>query len=383
MSRRAPGSHAAAVVAVRTASSSSSSSSSRRSFLKGAGGALAVAAASSLGAPMILRADDKPGGKAPVLGEGTHRYEAIHGWAKLPEGMRFGNTHMVQEDSQGRIFVHHNIDPRAGIDSVVIFDPDGNYIKSWGKEWAAGAHGMQLRKEADGEFLYLATTGQGRVVKTDLDGRVVFDLPAPREAKNANGEPCYPDGKGFVPTNVAFGPNGDFYVADGYGRSYVHQYDAKGQYLRTWGGKGSADGQLDCPHGIWCDTRDAAKPLIVVADRSNERLQWFTLDGKHVRTLRPEGKAFRHPCHFDQRGTDLLLPGLHGRVSILDKDDRQVAILGDNDDPKTRGSNGATPEMRKPGVFCAPHGACFDKAGNIYVTEWVRDGRVIKLRHVG
>jgi DNA-binding beta-propeller fold protein YncE len=350
-------------------------STSRRSFIKSVGAAGAIAAA----APMILRADDKPGGKAPVLGEGAHQYEAFHGWAQVPEGMRFGNTHMVQEDAQGRIFVHHT----GGPDSVFIFDPEGKFIKSWGKQWCPGAHGMQLRKETDGEFLYLATTGQARVVKADLDGKVVFDLGYPKDAKNAKGEACYGDGKGYSPTNIAFGPNGDFYVADGYGRSYVHQYNIKGEYIRTWGGKGSADGELNCPHGIWCDTRDAANPTILVADRSNERLQWFTLDGRHVKTVKPEGNAFRHPCHFDQRGTDLLLPGLHGRVSILDKDNKQIAVLGDNNDPKTRGQNGATPEMRKPGVFCTPHGACFDRAGNIYVTEWVRDGRVIKLRHVG
>lgn len=344
---------------------------SRRAFIQ------AVSAA-AVSAPMILRADDKPAEKNPILGEGAHKYEAIHGWAKLPEGMRFGNTHMIQEDAQGRLIVHHQ---GGAPDSVFIFDADGKFIKSWGKQWLAGAHGMQLRKEESGEFLYLATTGQGRIVKADLDGKVVLDLPYPKEAKGPKGEECYPGGKGFVPTNIAFAPNGDFYVADGYGKSYVHIYNIQGEYQKTFGGPGAADGEMRCPHGIWCDTR-GSEPLILIADRSNERLQWFKLDGTHVKTLKPEGNAFRHPCHFDQRGTDILLPGLHGRVSILDKDNKQVAILGDNDDPATRGKNGAKPEQRKPGVFCAPHGACFDKAGNIFVTEWVTDGRIIKLKHL-
>src|SRR5205814_1065764 len=110
-----------------------SHSTSRRTFIKAAGAAAFVA-----GAPMILRADDKPLEKNPIIGEGEYKYECIHGWAKVPEGMRFGNTHMVQEDAQGRIFIHHTGAP----DSVFIFDPDGKFIKSWGKEWCGGAHDL-------------------------------------------------------------------------------------------------------------------------------------------------------------------------------------------------------------------------------------------------
>ncbi|HEV8605715.1 MAG TPA: hypothetical protein VGQ99_10135 [Tepidisphaeraceae bacterium] len=351
-----------------------SNSTSRRTFIKAAGAAAFVA-----NVPIIL-ADDKPADKNPIVGDGAYKYECIHGWAKVPEGMRFGNTHMVQEDAQGRIFIHHTGAP----DSVFIFDADGKFIKSWGKEWCPGAHGMQMRKEGNDEFLYLATTGQGKIVKADLDGKQVFVLGYPQDAKDAKGNPCYPEGKGFVPTNIAFGPNGDFYVADGYGKSFIHQYDIKGQYIRTWGGRGSKDGEMNCNHGIFTDTRNPAKPALLVADRSNERLQYFSLEGQHLATIKPAGEPnpYRHPCHFDQREDVLVCPGLHGRVSILDKDNKVIAILGDNTDPKTRGNNGATPDKRKPGVFCAPHGATFDRAGNIYVTEWVSDGRVIKLRHL-
>ena len=344
---------------------------SRRTFLKAAGAAAFVA-----NVPMII-ADDKPAEKNPIIGEGQYKYECIHGWAKVPEGMRFGNTHMVQEDAQGRIFIHHTGAP----DSVFIFDPDGKFIKSWGKEWCPGAHGMQLRKEGTEEFIYLATTGQARVVKTNLDGEVIFNLGYPQDAKDAKGMPCYAEGKGYSPTNIAFAPNGDFYVADGYGKSFIHQYNVKGEYIRTWGGGGTADGQMRCNHGIFTDTR-SGEPKLLVADRSNERLQYFSLDGKHLATIKAENNGYKHPCHFSQYKDVLVCPGLHGRVTILDKENKIAAILGDNPDPKMRGNNGAKPDQRKPGVFCAPHGASFDRAGNIYVTEWVTDGRVIKLRPV-
>jgi hypothetical protein len=346
---------------------------SRRTFVKTVGAAAALS-----GCPMFLHADDKAGGKAPVLGSGPHTYEAIHGWARLPEGMRFGNTHMVQEDSQGRILIHHQ---NGAPDSVFIFDSEGKFIQSWGAKWRAGAHGMQLRKEGNEEFLYLATTKQHKVAKTTLDGEELFVLDYPKDATDAAGDPCYKNEEKYLPTNIAFAPNGDFYVADGYGSYFVHRYDKDGKYISTFGGTGADDGNLREPHGIWCDTR-GQQPLILVADRANERLQWFTLDGNHWLTLRSEEHAFRRPCHFDQRNGELLVPGLDGRVSILNKDNEQVAILGDNDNAQQRGKNNISAADRKPGVFVSPHCAIWDRAGNIYMTEWLADGRVIKLRKV-
>ena len=100
------------------------------------------------------------------------------------------------------------------------------------------------------------------------------------------------------------------------------------------------------------------------------------------RCVRRTEEAYRRPCHFNQRGSELLLPGLDGRVSILDKDNQQIAILGDNNNPQQHGKNNVPPERRKPGVFVSPHGCTWDRAGNIYITEWLTDGRVIKLRRV-
>src|SRR5688500_18537922 len=93
---------------------------SRRTFLKSA----SLTAAAVAGAPMILRADDKASDRPVILGEGAHKYECIHGWAQLPSGMKFGNTHMVQEDAQGRIFIHHQ---GGSGQSVCVFDPDGKF----------------------------------------------------------------------------------------------------------------------------------------------------------------------------------------------------------------------------------------------------------------
>ncbi len=315
-----------------------------------------------------------------TLGQGRHTYEPVLNWGQLPAGKRFGDTHGVCETADGRIFIH-TASPTG--DCTCIFDPAGKFISSWGQEFPegfkAGAHGMQLRTEGGKEFLYLAPTSMHRIYKATLEGQIVMEIGYPKEAKDAQGQTCYGEEKQFVPTNIAFGPNGDFYVADGYGLNYVHQYDIHGKYIRTWGGTGKDLGQMQCPHGIWCDTREPNNPMIVVADRANVRLQWFTLDGKFIKAVDHE---LRHPCHFDQRGTDLLIPDLLGRLTIFDKDNRLVCHLGDNPDPAKRGNHGVKPEDLVPGEFATPHQAIWDRAGNIYCVEWLPYGRVTKLKLV-
>jgi hypothetical protein len=355
---------------------------SRRSFLKTGLGA-AVAAAS---APLILRAQDKtvPADAKPlIIGEGDHKYEVIDNWAKLPDGKKFGNTHGVCESADGRIFIH-NASPTG--DSMCVFDPaDGKFIKSWGAAYKQGAHGLQLRKESDGEFLYLAETNQHLVVKTDLDGNEIFRFSHPADAKTADGKPCYPDPNRFVPTNIAFHPSdGSFYVSDGYGLGFVHRYSAKGEYMSTFGGSGTTDGLFKCPHGITVDNRDSSNPRILVADRENHRLQYFDLDGKHLSTVNltkdGDGQDPQRPCHFDFRNDEVLIPDLRGRLLILDKNNKHLAILGENPDVAERANNRVPDNDRAPGQFCSPHQASFDHAGNIYCVEWLFDGRVTKLR---
>jgi hypothetical protein len=230
-----------------------------------------------------------------------------------------------------------------------------------------------LSQEGKEEFLYLADIKRHIVVKTTLDGEVVWTLEYPKDSG------VYESADKFTPTNVAIAPSGDFYVADGYGQSYIHQYNAKAEYIRTWGGPGSELGKLKCPHGIAVDLRDG-DPKVLVADRANVRLQYFSLDGKYLSVVTDE---LRHPCHFDQRKGDLLVPDLHGRVTVFDKSNHLITHLGDNPGVQNvKGYPNLPHEQRVPGQFISPHSACWDHDGNIYVVEWVSDGRVTKLRRV-
>ena len=337
-----------------------------------------VAGLSALG-PIILGADNKSGSAKPILGEGDHKYEVTHDWGELPANIKYGNTHGVCEDSQGHIYIHHTVnDASESHDSMVVFDAKGRFVKSWGKEFQGGAHGLHIRKEGSQEFLYLCDTKRAIVVKTTLQGEEVFTLGYPKESEfyklDKDGKPLTK----YSPTNLAIAPHGDIYVGDGYGSSYVNQYNSKGEFIRTFGGKGKEPGQLDCPHGITVDLRGPA-PLILVADRANARLQYFTLEGKHVSFV----GGTNLPCCFSERHGEFVIPDLGARVTLMDRENKVITHLGDDSAAKTwQDLRKLTRDHFIPGKFVCPHGACFDHKGNIFVVEWVEVGRVSKLRKV-
>jgi hypothetical protein len=138
---------------------------------------------------------------------------------------------------------------------------------------------------------------------------------------------------------------------------------------------------LKTPHGIWLDNRSGREVALVVADRANARLQYFSLDGKPLEII----KEVSFPAHFDIRGSELLVPDLHARVTIFDKDNRVLAHLGYNPEWTKQALEGfqmrRDPKQWQAGRFVHPHDACYDRDGNIFVVEWVATGRVTKLVH--
>jgi hypothetical protein len=215
------------------------------------------------------------------------------------------------------------------------------------------------------------------VVKTDLKGEVVWIKETPREP-HVYDKP----GMRYSPTNVAFAPDGGFYVGDGYGSNYIHQYDKNASWVRTFGGTGDGPGQFKTPHGLWLDNRPGRETQLVIADRANARLQYMTLDGKPVSINR----QVSFPAHFDIRGDVLLLPDLHARVTLFDKDNNVLDHLGYDPEWTKQVLDGfkirTQPDRWPAGKFIHPHDACFEKDGNIFVAEWVQPGRVSFLRHV-
>jgi len=196
---------------------------SRRAFLQTIGTGLAASVVS----PTILGASDKAGTKRPVIGSGEFTYEVYHDWGELPAGIKYGNTHGVCEDSRGQIYIHHTVHATSDRhDTMVVFDQHGKFVRSWGAEFQGGAHGLHIRREGSDEFLYLCDTKRAIVAKATTKGEIVWQFGYPKESPkypvNADGTP----GIKYSPTNIAIAPNGDFYVGDGYGSSFINQYDS-------------------------------------------------------------------------------------------------------------------------------------------------------------
>ncbi len=325
-----------------------------------------IAVLAVLGAALLVSSQDPE--EKVLLGKGEHTYEWVSGWGTLPEGMSYGNTHgCIAIDSKDRVYV--NTDSEH---AVIVFDSDGKFLKSWGKELAGGLHGMTLVEEDGEEFLYLAHIGQHAVMKATLDGEILWKLGYPEESGH------YEDAGRYRPTSVAVAPNGDLYVADGYGTSWIHHFDAERKYVRSIGGPGEEEGKFRTPHGIWIAERDG-KPALMVADRENHRLQVFDLEGEHLATFPDE---LRRPCHLHPVDDAILVPDLAGRVTILDANGKLITHLGDNPDPKKRAQNGVPREQWKDGEFLSPHCAHWDSKGDLYVMDWNFLGRISKLARV-
>lgn len=313
----------------------------------------------------------------PTVRAGDRTYEVHHDWGDLPSRIRYGNTHGVQVDSQGLVYIHHTVHAASESDhAVVVFDPYGEFVTSWGSAFAGGAHGFQLVREGAEEFLFFCDIRRGIVQKTDLQGNVLLTLGFPSESESY-GQDGLRYTPSWKPTNLAVCRNGDIYIADGYGSSFILHYDRNGRYKGTFGGRGARTGELNCPHGIAIDARSGTEEVLV-ADRANHRLQYFDLEGNHLRFAGDVDL----PCHFDfySDGT-MVVPDLAARVSLFDANNELIGHLGVGpEDYRERRelSRGDFPECQ----FICPHGACFDHEGNIFVVEWVEVGRVTLLKRV-
>jgi sugar lactone lactonase YvrE len=282
------------------------------------------------------------------------RYVHDPTWGKLPPGVsEWGVVPAVVVDSQDRVYVHRRAHP-----SVVVYDRDGEILSTWGERFEAGAHGLHLEREADGEYLYFTDTKLHSVVKCTLDGREVWTLGTGQVG--ADGQPFN------RPTDIALTPEGDFYISDGYGNRRVHHFDPDRKLIRSWGEEGTGPGQFVLVHDVWFDMRGGRRRLWV-CDRTNHRIQIFTPEGEFVE----EKTGFRRPngIWVDSAGY-MYVAELDARVTILDPNDQVIGYIGG--DPE-----------RVPGKLLKPHAIWGDSRGNLYVSE-VEDGaRIQKFTRTG
>ena len=342
------------------------------------------------------------------IGSGANTYEWQDSWAGIPdsESARTGWAHHgVAVTESGQIITYH-----PGDKSMMVFDRDGSLARSWPVD-LSDAHGITLVNEGGRELLWIADNGRkrqhdigyeypsgetrGQVLNMDLEGTVLSSLQRPDLD-------VYREGM-YSPTWVAVneeqhGGNGDVWVADGYGQSYVHRYDKAGNYIASINGEEGGAGRFNCPHAIFIDRRGSDRrgsdrqgsgAELYVADRANGRVQVYDLEGNYQRVF---GSDFlTTPSGFATHGDMLVIAELRARLTVCGKNDEFVCYLGANEPvcdvegwPNNKDASGniIPTTLLEPGKFNSPHGLAVDAQGNLYVAEWLIGGRFIRLGKV-
>ncbi len=293
-------------------------------------------------------------------------YTANDRWAKLPTGWSWPEVAAIATDSRDRVFVFNR-----GEHPVIVFEPDGTFVRSWGEGVFVRPHGLTIGPD---DSVYCTDDLGHAVRKFTPVGELLMTLGKPGQPSDTGStsidfRTIHRAGPPFnYPTNVALAPGGDLYISDGYGNARVHQFNADGRLIRSWGEPGNGPGQFHVPHGIAID----GDGTVYVADRENSRIELFTPTGDYLSEwtdlARPSQLFIDRAGNFHVAELGYragMWPGTippyanapGGRLSVFDRERRLIARWGGGENPCA------------PGDFFAPHDIHVDSRGNIYLAE--------------
>ena len=298
-----------------------------------------------------------------IIGHGSHQYKIDMNWGALNSNFYpVHDCHEMVQDSKGRIILLTNHTKN----NVIVYDKSGKLIEVWGTDYP-GAHGLTLHVENGEDILYISDNARHEVIKTTIDGKVIQVFDYPKESGKYNTKESY------IPTETAIAENGDVYIADGYGEQYIMHYNAQGQLLNTFGGKGEEDGKFNNAHGICIDTRNVTDPTLLITARQQNKLKRFSMDGEYIESSDLPGAYICRPVIH---GTNVYLATIWsgdgsegtGFISILDQDNRLISAPGGSI-PTYQGD--VLERMHQTvKVFHHPHDVCVDEDENLYVAQW-------------
>jgi streptogramin lyase len=219
-------------------------------------------------------------------------FESVPEFFKLPSEMNFGEVSGVAVNSKGHIFVFTRSNSASGpayaptAAQLLEFGPKGEFIREIGKGLYAWSFAHSVRIDRD-DNIWAIDKGSDMVVKFSEAGRVLMVFGRRKESADhetqawENVDPPLPavDGLFRQPTDIAWDSAGNIYITDGYVNSRVAKYSKSGDWIMSWGDKGTAPGQFRLPHAIAIDRTDN----IYVGDRTNRRIQVFDTGGKFLR----------------------------------------------------------------------------------------------------
>jgi len=274
-----------------------------------------------------------------IYGTGHYQFELIDDFAKLPEGQTFGNITRVATDSKHNLYVFQRKDP-----AVLIFDPNGKFVSSWGSGLFKRAHGFKIVND----IAYVTDQVDCVCMIYTLEGQLKKTIGVRGQHSDTGCEdwhilPLRASGPFNHPTELMPGPSGDLYVTDGYRNSRVHRFNKEGELIQSWGQPGkTAPGEFHLPHSM-AFSEDGT---IHVCDRANTRIQSFTADGKFVSMWNVIGGP--NDIARDKDGIFYIAEQAttHGKAAI-----------------SVRQNNG---EVIARWDSAPVHGMCIDSKGNIY-----------------
>ena len=300
----------------------------------------------------------------PRFGHGPKRYKIDTRWSQADVSKTpVNDCHEMVQDAKGRIILLTN----ETKNNVMIYDKGGKLLSYWGTTYP-GAHGLTLFNENGTDVLFICDNNRHQVIKTTLDGRELMVLDYPKEAG------IYSKAEEYVPTETTIAPNGDIYVADGYGKDYILHYDAKGKFLGYFGGRGAESKHLKNAHGVCFDNRDKKNPCLIVTSREENAFKRYDLKGNYLNTIALPGAWVCRPVI---KGDYLYAAVLQssdrpwqssGFVTILDKNNKVVSNPGGNEPVYKNGV--LQPLTQLNPLFAYPHDVCVDDEENIYVAQW-------------
>ncbi len=278
--------------------------------------------------------------EAPLL---DYRFEPNNG-LQIPAGFTFGFPGNATFDKQGNLWVLNR-----GPVPVTAFDPSGKMIKALG-EGLFGNRPHAMRLDPDGN-IWVSDGSTHIVVKMDQTGKVLLTLGTKGKAG------AWDEAAGTrllnQPNEVAFGRNGDFFIAQGHtpgaqGDPRILKFDKNGNFIKTWGGKGKESGKFEVAHSIVT----SPKGELWVADRENQRIQIFDQEGTYLRELKYAGL----PCAFEfGDGVIWMSNGFTGQILKLDMDGKVLAAMGKPGDG--------------PGEFGEAHYITASPKGDLYIAD--------------
>ena len=297
---------------------------------------------------------------ATVVGTGEHTYRVEEDWARLPQGIEVMAA-SVTVDSKDNVYCFSRVKEHP----VVVFDRDGNFLRSWGAGLFAFPH--TIRADADDNLWLvdrdlgqmLQFTGSGKLLRTIGTKGLRSDTGvAPDDFRSEAYRDVTHGGAPFnLPTDIDAAPSGDLFVSDGYGNARVHKFDAAGRHVMSWGEPGAGPGQFNLPHGVWIDRRGR----VLLADRENDRIQVFDQEGRLL-AIWPTRLIGPAVIYVDARDAVYVAEHNGGLISVLTLDGERLAQWGEP-------------------AFRSCHGLWGDSHGDLYVVRpgsWGRKQRIVK-----